>query len=240
MIVFSRRVAGFAALFVVVAGLAATLAGCGDSEADQRKAFIGFLQTRILDKSGLHVPVPTPAETSSFGPYASHYTVMTDFLNNPVMLGIGESIGRVTKATALNSFQDLADHRDEYRAVAGGLRKLREAINTEVAKAEAAKAALKQPDDLRAIYDKVYEKLVTAPVRGFNEVLPLVDDIATATLKLADYLDANRARITMSGRTVTGKDAQTVRDLNGFLRDLNSYAPKFQDAQRRLGAILGN
>ena len=41
-----------------LAGLSVTflLAGCGDDEPKQRKAFIEFLQTRIVDKPGVHVP----------------------------------------------------------------------------------------------------------------------------------------------------------------------------------------
>jgi hypothetical protein len=234
MTVFSRRAASFAALVMLAAGLAA----CGDSEADQRKAFIDFLQTRVIQRIGVHIPVPTPGENSSFGPYAAHYAVITDFVNNPVMAAIGEKIEKVMKTASLNSLQDLVDHRAEYRAVSDELRKLREAINTELAKTDAAKAALKQPDDLRAVYDKAYEKLVTAPVRGFNEVLPIVDEIAAASLKLGDYINANRDRITMSGKSLAGKDAQTVRELNELVRALTAYAPRYQDAQRRLRIIL--
>ena len=43
------------------------LVACGNKEADQRKAFTTFLQTRVLDKPGLRVPVPSPEEKASFG-----------------------------------------------------------------------------------------------------------------------------------------------------------------------------
>ena len=41
------------------------LAACGNKEAEQRTAFIGFLQTRVLDKPGLRVPTPTATMRST-------------------------------------------------------------------------------------------------------------------------------------------------------------------------------
>ena len=43
-----------------------------NKEAEQRKAFTAFLQTRVLDKPGLRVPMPTEEEKASFGDYAKH------------------------------------------------------------------------------------------------------------------------------------------------------------------------
>ena len=54
------------------------LAACGDKEPEQRAAFTQFLQTRIIDKPGVRVPQLT-AEEKSFGDYAAHYAVITDF-----------------------------------------------------------------------------------------------------------------------------------------------------------------
>ena len=62
----------------VFALLGLVLAGCNDEPAE-RKAFITFLQTRIIDKPGLHVPHLTPEEEKSFGDYAKQYAVITDF-----------------------------------------------------------------------------------------------------------------------------------------------------------------
>ena len=51
--------------------LVALAAGCND-EASQRKAFIAYLQTRIIDKPGLHVPHPTEAEDEAQFLFAKH------------------------------------------------------------------------------------------------------------------------------------------------------------------------
>jgi DUF3053 family protein len=59
---------------------AATLAGFswGNSEADQRKAFIGFLQD-INNRPGIHFLVPTANDEKTFGPYLQHYAIILDF-----------------------------------------------------------------------------------------------------------------------------------------------------------------
>jgi hypothetical protein len=234
MIGLNRRVAGFAALILLAIGLSA----CGDNEADQRKAFIAFLQTRIVDKSGVHIPRPTADEAKSFGSYAAHYSVITDFIDNPEMAGIGKTIEQVMQKVSIGTVQDFVDHRAEFKTVTDDMRKLRETIDSKQAKTDAARFALKQPDDLKAVYDKVFDRVVDAPVRGFNEVLPIVDEIATASLKLGDYIDANRSKVTMSGKSVGGKDAQTAKDLNVLLQAVTAKGPRFQDAQRRLRITL--
>ena len=45
---------------------------------EQRAAFTQFLQTRIIDKP-VRVPQLTAEEKKSFGDYAAHYAVITDF-----------------------------------------------------------------------------------------------------------------------------------------------------------------
>lgn len=61
----------FAQHLFVLAGvviLALTTAGCFDNEPQQRRAFITFLQTRIIDKPGLHIPIMSDKDVADFGP----------------------------------------------------------------------------------------------------------------------------------------------------------------------------
>ena len=70
-------------LAALVAGFG--LAACGDSEPTQRKAFMDFLQTRIIDKPGRHVPMRSAEETKSFGDYAKQYEIILGFYNYNAM-----------------------------------------------------------------------------------------------------------------------------------------------------------
>src|SRR5207237_6743168 len=66
-------------LHIAAVLIAFALLGCGDDEATHRKAFIEFLQSRIVAKPGIHVPKLTTEETTAFGDYAKHYAVIADF-----------------------------------------------------------------------------------------------------------------------------------------------------------------
>ncbi len=231
---FTRR--GFALAGITV--LAVFLSGCGDNEPEQRKAFIAFLQTRIVDKAGVHVPQLTDDEKNSFGPYVDHFAVITAFTDNPEMMATGAKMQTITQRVSLNSIQDLVDHRADLKSVSDDLAKVQETMNRELAKSTAARTALKQPDDLKAVFDKAFEKDVAAPVRAFNETFPIVADIAAAGIKLGDYVDSHRSKVTMSGRSVGGEDPQTAKELDILVKNLAAQAPRFQEAQRHLRSIL--
>ena len=64
---------------VLAATVVTALVGCGDQAADQRKAFTAFLQTRIIDKPGIHVPQLSEDERKAFGPYVADYAIITTF-----------------------------------------------------------------------------------------------------------------------------------------------------------------
>ena len=218
--------------------LCAAVAACGDTEADQRKAFIHFLQVFIVDKPGVHVPRPTDDDIKSFGPYAAHYAVIVNFTSNPQMMGVGAKMVQVTQKTSIHSIDELVAHRAEIKSVSADLAGLREAMNRELDKASAARDALRQPDDLKAVFDKVFDKDVAAPVNAFNEAIPLAVDIAATSVKLGDYIEAHRDRVVISGTSVAGKDAQTSKELNEFLKALTADGAKFQQAQQRLHTVL--
>lgn len=74
----TRRLTRRAFALTGVLVLALATAACGDSEADQRKAFIKFLDD-INHRVGVHFLVPKPEEEKAFGDYLRHYTVILDF-----------------------------------------------------------------------------------------------------------------------------------------------------------------
>ncbi|RQO48627.1 DUF3053 domain-containing protein [Variovorax sp. KBW07] len=213
------------------------LVACGNKEAEQRTAFIAFLQTRVLDKPGLRVPTPTAEEKTSFGDYAQHYAVITDF-NEGMNQSVSKPMGDVMAKGALRSISDLASRRDDLKAAKDGLGGLRAALDQQVAKADAAHAKLKQPDDLKQVYDKAYDKTVTTPAATFKEVFPALDTVFDSALAIGDFLEKNKSKIQVSGSSVTVTDPAVQAELNKMLQQLNGQSAAINAAQRKMQAMV--
>lgn len=55
---------------------------------------------------------------------------------------------------------------------------MRKAFDAALAKADTAHATLKQPDELKVVFDKAYELTVTAAAKDMKEIFPLMEDVA--------------------------------------------------------------
>lgn len=212
------------------------LTACGSSEPDQRAAFKQFLQTRIIDKPGVHVPKLTPDESKSFGDYSQHYAVITDF-NSGMDASIKPLNGFVQKG-AFRSLSDVIERRDDIKTAQTGLNDLVVQLKQELAKADAAHAQLKQPDDLKTVYDSAYDRTVTLPANTLLTVMPQVNGTIDSGLKVADYVDAHKAQIQINGSVVQVTDPKVQTELNTLLQDLNAKAKVVQEAQVRMQTVL--
>jgi hypothetical protein len=221
----------------VVLLLAATGAiACGDSEATQRKAFIDFLQTRIIAKPGVHVPKLTEQETAAFGPYAAHYAVIADF-----NAGLDEAVSKPMQralTAAPRSLDQLAARRPEIAEIKGGMGALRGALDRQLAMADAARAALKQPDDLKPVYDAAYERDVTQPAKAFAEIFPDVDDAMASILAFADFLDQNREKVKVEGSTIRVTDPSVQARVQSLIDAMRAKQQAIQKAQQRLRDVV--
>ncbi|MBD8121143.1 DUF3053 domain-containing protein [Pseudomonas lutea] len=212
------------------------LTACGNSEPDQRAAFKQFLQTRIIDKPGVHVPKLTPDESKAFGDYASHYAVIADF--NSGMDASVKPLGGLVQKGAFRSLGDVIERRDDLKAVQSGLNDMVTQLKQQLAKADTAHAQLKQPDDLKPVYDSAYDRTVSVPANTFLTVLPQVNSTLDTGLKVADYVEAHKSQIEINGAVVQVKDAKVQAELNGLLQELNAKARQVQDAQTRLQSVM--
>lgn len=232
MHVVSRRVACFAALAL----LASIVSACGENEAEQRKAFIGFLQTQIVDKPGVHVPKLNDADTKAFGDYTKHYAVITDFVGDAGMMAMSKTMAE--GLPGMRSLQDLIDQRATVRKTGNDMGGLQRVMDEKFEKTKAARDALKQPDDLKVVYDAAFDKVIGAPVRGFREATPLAQTIAIAAANLGDYVAARGDSIRVVGTSLQTKDKKTQSEIDALVNVLNANAPKFNEAQRKLRIVL--
>lgn len=228
-----RRGAPRAAAFTLLAIL---VAGCNDEPA-QRKAFIEFLQTRIIDQKGLHVPHPTPDEAKSFGDYAKQYAIITDFND-----GLDQSVARpmqdAMQRGAVRSLDEVMTRHADFIAARDGMTQLRAALDKQLAAADNAHAALAQPDDLKPVFDKAYERDVTIPAKAFAGIFPDLSQALTAVVDLGDFLGQHKDKVTINGSTLQTSDPALRPQLAALVAALSAKNDAINKAQQRLQAVL--
>ncbi len=228
-----RRWAAAATLAATLLGLS----GCGDGDADQRKAFVTFLQTRIIDKPGIHVPQPTDDERTSFGPYADQYAIITDFhrvMNDTVVPKLSAAMAK----GGVTSVGELVERRGDLEMARAAMDDMATTLRSDLVRADDAHRKLQQPDDLKPVFDTAYDRLVTSAAATFAEVVPVADKAFAAAVDVADYLQKHRDRVTVSGASLQVADPKTQAELNGKLQALQGTQQAVQDAQGKLQAFV--
>ena len=208
------------------------MAGCG-SEAKERAAFIAFLQTRIIDKPGVHVPTLTTEETRSFGDYSKHFDVITDY-NTSMNAKVEQPVRAMMAKSMPRTMPDLLARRADVAALRKTSEQLRATIDTEQAAAGVKRVALKQPDDLRSVYDKAYARTVSDPGNSFKDFLVVMESMLASADKLADYLEQHRDQIRFNGITAEVDDQKVLDQMNVLMKELNEKNEQVAAAQRKL------
>jgi hypothetical protein len=229
------RRAHLALAWIVTATL--FLAACGGNEGQQRKAFTEFLQTRILDKPGVHVPKLSDEERAQFGPYADHYAVITAF-NEAMDKSVSPKLSAAVSSGSIRSLSDVVVHRDRLEAAKAGIDEMGRALSDALAQADAAHAKLDQPADLKPVYDKAYDRLVTQPASAFRDIVPVMDKVLGEAVDLGAYIDAHRGKVRVSGPMIETSDPAIQAAINDRLQSLQSNQQAVQSAQARLQSVV--
>lgn len=219
----------------LMAGL--LLAACSPSEADQRKAFIAFLQTDVLPRQGARVPQPNAEKLKTFGDYAGHYAVITRFherMNTSVANPMQESMAKGTP----RSIEEVVTRKADIAAIRAGFVRMKEALDQSAAAADAERAALKQPDDLASVYAATYDKLVTQPVATFREIFPPTDEAFGSILAMADLVEANRPAIKVNGAQIEINNAVLRTKVQAALTAMAAKQRSMVEAQAKMRRLV--
>jgi hypothetical protein len=213
------------------------LAGCGGNDQQQRTAFISFLQTRIVDKPGIHVPTLTDEERASFGPYAEQYAIITDF-NKAMDESVSPKLAAAMSAGSIRSLADAVANREKLQAAKSSINAMNGALGDSVARADAAHAKLEQPADLKGVYDKAYDRLVTQPAAAFKDIAPVMDTVLGQAIDLGKFLDEHRSSVRLSGPMIETSDPAVLAAVNNRLRALQANQQAVQAAQARMQSVV--
>src|SRR5579872_966863 len=222
---FRYCLAGLAALLMLTPAFA--------DEAGERKAFIGFLQS-ILAQPGAHFPVPTAEQEKSFGEYAPQYTLLTKF-NDDLGSIFGELIARMKRVGLQDgvhkSMEQLVNHRDDITAVRADIEATLKKLDARIAELNAERATFKQPGDLKVVYGKTFDRLIAEPARAMEHSYNALNDGLAVSLRLADYINGHKDKVTVWTSQVIAKDQKTQDEIKALNDEQIEAAKRFRAAQ---------
>ncbi|MEP6907190.1 MAG: DUF3053 family protein [Pseudoxanthomonas sp.] len=228
-----RAYPSFFLLILLLAGVT----GCS-GEQGERKAFVEFLQTRIIDQPGLRVPKLTDADKKSLGQYASQYAVIGDFNEH-----MGEAFNAASPAiqtiASLSTPQELMKGQSRIAEARAALTKVEGQLAAELVQTQATRARLSQPDDLKAVYQAAFDKTVVRPSELMLKVLEQTDGILADAQGFAVFLQENQTSLSFVGSQVEVRSPAMLEKLNAHLGALNDKRQKLMELQGELGAMVG-
>jgi hypothetical protein len=210
------------------------LTGCNDEPA-QRQAFIDFLQVHIVARPGVHIMLMNDDLAKSFGPYASHYQIILDF-NSHLEFSALERVANLKNE--VGDLTDLAAHLDQLKTLQGAIPGMIAAVDAKVSTANAAKAALQQPADLKEVYDKAFDRLVTRPSTLMSQMLLLLRENVGTMIAVADYVSQEAGAIKVAGMDGTSVDPVVNRHLKELVEAMHQNDEAVADLKRRFQALL--
>jgi hypothetical protein len=207
------------------------LTACGDKEPEQRKAFIDYLQNTVM-RSGQNLPTLSEDQRQKFGKYADDYTIILTF-SRQMKQSVNNSLAPAVNTLAqIRVPQDYLQQKAAVQQAAGTLNTLTQQIQTAKATADTAQAALKQPDDLKAVYNQVYAQDVTQPANALLPVVPALSSLTQDIIAVGDFLGQQGNQVAFANGSVQFPSQQQVTQYNAMMTGLLGKQQALVDAQK--------
>jgi len=229
---FTRWLAPVLALLVVM-----QLTACGDKEPEQRKAFVDYLQNTVM-RSGVSIPTLSEDQKQKFGNYAGDYAILVSFsqqLSKSVEVSLTPVLDQINQ---IHTAQDYMSKRDTLQQSVGALNLLGQQIQSAKTQADTARATLKQPDDLKAVYNQAYDKIVTAPANALMPAIPTTASFVQELVQVGDFLQAQGNQVSFNNGGVQFRTQQQATQYNTMMASLVAKQPDFLNAQKAVQAVM--
>ncbi len=227
--VFLRWLAPIMALLVIF-----QLTGCGDKEPQQRKAFIDYLQNTVM-RSGQNLPSLSEDQKQKFGPYVSDYTIILNFSRQLKMSVTNGLVPAVNEIGQIRVPQDYMQQRNALQQASGTLNMLQQQIQSAKTQADTAQAALKQPEDLKAVYSKVYAQDVTDPANAVLPAIPAFASFMQDLIAVGDFLSQQENQVNFANGGVQFPTQQQATQYNAMMTGLLGKQQALLTAQKIAG-----
>ncbi|EHD19561.1 MULTISPECIES: DUF3053 domain-containing protein [Brenneria] len=217
--------------------MALQLAGCGDSEAEQRRAFTDFLQSVQLQQDG-KLPALTEEQKKSFGPFINDYAVLTTFSQQVNQAVAGSLKPLLEQVSRIRIPRDYLSQRDNLRQSIGAMNLLGQQVQAAKAQADNARRALKQPEELQVVYERLYARTVTQPTNALLPLVPSAIAFAQSLIQVGDYLEAQGDRVVFAEATVQFHTPEQVAQYNGMVANLPIQQRNLMTALKGVNGVL--
>ncbi|TDS95661.1 DUF3053 family protein [Rahnella sp. BIGb0236] len=214
------------------------ISACGDKEPAQRKAFIDFLQSRILNKPVLAVPQLTEAQKKELGDYSKDYAIITGF-HRQMNIALDSSLVPVFAGmNGVNSVNNLLEQRDDLKKMADSSVKWKEKIVQLRTQADSQRAALKQPEDLKKVYDQAYEKTIVKPSEITGQVFDLLPQVLNLIVAKADFIKSQGKNVTITGNRLQFANQKQLDKYNAIQQQLVPLNAQLMQLSRQMQQMV--
>ena len=213
------------------------LSGCGDKEPAQRKAFAAFLQERIIQPSGVFLPSLDAKEMKAFGEYAEHYELL-QYFQKKMSEDVARNARQLLALAELETLDAIARAKSSLRKAANEASKLQQTVLVLRKKMDASRAKLKQPEDLKAVYDKAYGKIVILPSQAASEAFGAINDMFAATLELLRFIDTHSRDMEIAGQAINLRNPGLFDDLNKRMQDVQEKSATLRQAYSTMMKVM--
>lgn len=228
---FARGLAPVLALWVVM-----QLTACGDKEPEQRKAFIDYLQNTVM-RSGANIPTLSEDQKQKLGNYADDYAIIVDF-SQQLSKSVGASLTpALEQINQIRTAQDYMSKRDALQQSVRALNLLGQQIQSAKSQADAARAALKLPGNLKAVYNQAYDKIVTAPANALMPAIPTTASFVQDLVQVGDFLQTQGNQVNFNNNGVQFSTAQQAAQYNTMMSSLVAKQQTLVNAQKTLRSV---
>ena len=218
--------------------LCAAFAGaCGGREREQRKAFIEFLEANVA--AGADRVRMSDATRTKIGGYARHFDVLATYSKDlgDVSARLAGEKARIAAPGAV-SMDRLGSERARIEQLVAALSRSAQQVDAIKARADSAKAALTQPDDLRAAFDKAFEREIHEYAAALQNLYAVQKDFYSEAARMGMFFEKHREKMHISGTAVTIDEQALVTEYNALQKSLQEKARKMQDVLASGGASL--
>lgn len=227
----------FACKFAALLLCATLLAACGEEskEPEQRVFFIELLKKNILEKRGIRFPLLTDAQKSAVGPYAAHYELLNALSEDEDLLLSFSGLPELQKK--LMDSTDPARKKQLILEAGESMKLIREKLINAYKKARSSKESLVQPDDLQAVYDEAFLKVVQAPTDLLVDLIDQSLEAVDAARALNEYLLQHPDAAHYKGSAVIIQKPEAEADIQALFESYRERSEKALQTVRELNNL---